>query len=87
MIYFSLHNEIGYLDCTDMVEVEESYLNNILHTSCGSTCVPSFISTEPLLVQFASSQCCQNYGYLMIAQCVPIHDIANYNQDALQQVN
>ena len=87
MIYFSFYNGgIGSFDCTDMVEVEESYYNYIVHSNCGSTCVPSFTSTEPLLVQFASSQCCQNFGYLMYALCVPIHDIANYNRGTLQQV-
>ena len=56
-------------ECTDFVTVAET--TSIIHTKCGNEKVNDFVSPHPLVVTSSSSQCCQNYGYFIWANCVP----------------
>lgn len=66
--------DIGYdhNQCSDMVEVE---LDNDVHVRCGYANSPTNVLSYSgyVLVQFGSNQGCQNLGYSMWANCVPMY--------------
>lgn len=61
----------NYDQCLDVVEVELDYQ---VHTRCGYAKSPSALSyCGYVLAQFSSNQGCQNYGYSIWAQCIPVY--------------